>query len=110
MTCNDLVLKTGVTYPASLRELHTLCQEQAQVKSTVLILKYGQGGYNTLHQDLYGEVYFPIQMVLFLSEPDKDYSGGEFVMTEQVPRAQSKAIVLHPKKVTLCSFLLILGL
>ena len=92
------VLKIGNEYPATLPELHSLCLEQNQAKPTVLILRYSQGGYNTLHQDLYGEVYFPIQMVLFLSEPDKDYFGGEFVLTEQVPRAQSKAIVLKPKK------------
>lgn len=91
-------LKTGISYPSSLEELHTKCKEQNQVKPTVLILKYGAGGFNTLHQDLYGEIYFPIQLVLFLSEPDEDYTGGEFIMTEQVPRAQSKAIVLRPKK------------
>ena len=89
---------TGNEYPASLSELQTLCRKQNQTKSTVLILLYGQGGYNTLHQDLYGEVYFPIQMVLFLKEYGEDYSGGEFVLTQQVPRAQSKAIVLKPAK------------
>jgi len=68
------------------------------VKPTPLILKYGPGGFNTLHQDLYGDVYFPIQTVLFLNEPDEDYTGGEFVLTQQTPRAQSKAIVLKPKK------------
>ena len=51
-----------------------------------------------MHQDLYGAVYFPIQAVLFLSEPGEDYTGGEFVLTEQVPRAQSKAMVLRPAK------------
>lgn len=91
-------LKTGISYPHSLEELHARCKEQNQEKPTVLILKYGKRGFNTLHQDLYGEVYFPIQMVLFLSEPELDHTGGEFVMTEQVPRAQSKAIVLRPKK------------
>lgn len=63
-----------------------------------LYLKYGKGGFNTLHQDLYGDVYFPIQMVLFLNEPGLDYTGGEFVLTQQNVRAQSKAIVLQPKK------------
>lgn len=72
--------------------------QNGQEKATVLILKYGRGGFNTLHQDLYGEVYFPIQTVLFLNEPDEDFTGGEFVMTQQIPRAQSKAIVLKPKK------------
>ncbi len=51
-----------------------------------------------MHQDLYGDVYFPIQTVLFLNEPEIDYTGGEFVLTQQTPRAQSKAIVLKPKK------------
>jgi len=74
------------------------CSDHNQHKATVLILKYGKGGYNTLHQDLYGAVYFPLQAVLFLNEPGQDYSGGEFVMTQQVPRAQSKAIVLKPRK------------
>lgn len=92
------VLKTGIHYPDSLQDLHVLCKEQGQIKPTVLILKYGESGFNTLHQDLYGEVYFPIQMVLFLSDPNEEYEGGEFVMTEQVPRAQSKAIVLRPSK------------
>lgn len=92
------VLKAGISYPSSLEDLHSRCNEKEQKKPTVLILKYGDGGFNTLHQDLYGEIYFPIQMVLFLTDPGKDYSGGEFVMTEQVPRAQSKAIVLNPSK------------
>lgn len=73
-------------------------QREQSEKATVLILKYGKGGYNTLHQDLYGDVYFPIQTVLFLNDPNKDFEGGEFVMTQQTPRAQSKAIVLKPKK------------
>lgn len=63
-----------------------------------MILKYGKGGHNTLHQDLYGDICFPIQTVLFLSEPDKDFTGGKFVLTEQIPRTQSKAIVLKPQK------------
>jgi hypothetical protein len=90
-------LNIEVDYPDSLAELLKRCHENDQTKPTALILKYGEGGFNTLHQDLYGEIYFPIQMVLFLSDPDVDYEGGEFVLTEQVPRAQSKAIVLRPK-------------
>ena len=91
-------LNIPTRYPDSLKELHQLCREQNQVKPTVLILNYGPGGFNTLHQDLYGDVYFPIQMALFLSEPEADYTGGEFVLTEQIPRAQSKAHVLRPAK------------
>ncbi len=92
------VLTKGQPYPAHFEDFQELCREQAQTKPTVLILKYGKGGHNTLHQDLYGALFFPIQMVLFLGEPDEDYTGGEFVITEQIPRAQSKAIVLKPKK------------
>jgi uncharacterized protein len=89
-------LKTGIEYPCSHEIFLQRCQEHGQTKPTVLILKYAQGGFNTLHQDLYGDIYFPFQIVLFLNEPGKDYTGGEFVLTEQIPRAQSKAIVLRP--------------
>lgn len=92
------VLKIDKSFPKTFEELQSLCHQNDQLKPTPLILKYGKGGYNTLHQDLYGEVYFPIQTVLFLNEPDKDYTGGEFVLTQQIPRAQSKAIVLKPEK------------
>ncbi|WP_243403406.1 2OG-Fe(II) oxygenase [Sphingobacterium haloxyli] len=85
-------------FPLEHAELLRQCHQNGQQKATVLILKYGKGGFNTLHQDLYGEVYFPIQTVLFLNEPDQDFTGGEFVLTQQIPRAQSKAIVLKPKK------------
>jgi len=92
------VLNINQHYPAAFQEFQTQCHEKQQTKPTVLILKYGEGGHNTLHQDLYGDIFFPIQLVIFLSEPDKDYEGGEFVLTQQTPRAQSKAIVLKPKK------------
>lgn len=92
------VLNLSTIFPATHQELLKQCEEHHQTKATVLILKYGKAGFNTLHQDLYGEVYFPIQVVLFLSDPELDFSGGEFVLTEQTPRAQSKAIVLKPKK------------
>ena len=85
-------------FPAQHTGLLELCRNNGQQLPAALILKYGQGGFNTLHQDLYGDVYFPMQAVLFLNEPGKDYTGGEFVLTEQVPRAQSKAIVLKPGK------------
>jgi hypothetical protein len=83
-------------FPAIHQDMKRLCQEHGQEKPTVLILKYGEGGFNTLHQDLYGDVYFPIQIVFMLDQNDKDYTGGEFVITEQIPRAQSKANVLKP--------------
>ena len=74
------------------------CHQKSQLKPTALLLKYGQGGYNTLHQDLYGDIFFPIQVVLFLSQREEEYTAGEFVLMEQIPRAQSKAIVLNPQK------------
>jgi hypothetical protein len=103
---NDWMKALNITtqYPGTFQELKDLCHANNQTLPTALILKYGKGGHNTLHQDLYGAVYFPIQIVLFLNEPEKDYTGGEFVLTEQVPRAQSKAIVLNPKKGDLLIF------
>ena len=91
-------LKIDKEFPVSFDELRQQCVESGQTKPTPLILKYGTSGFNTLHQDLYGDVYFPMQLAFFLSEPGTDYTGGEFVLTQQVPRAQSKAIVLTPKK------------
>lgn len=91
-------LKMDVRFPKTFEELRKLCHKKGQRKPTPLILKYGKGGFNTLHQDLYGDVYFPMQLAFFLNEPGKDYTGGEFVLTQQVPRAQSKAIVLKPRK------------
>lgn len=91
-------LKIDRQFPLQHAELLQQCYENNQDKATVLILKYGKGGHNTLHQDLYGEIYFPIQTVMFLNEPDKDFTGGEFVLAQQTPRAQSKVIVLKPKK------------
>lgn len=92
------VLNIDKKFPDTFSELQMLCHNNNQTKPTVLILKYGKGGHNTLHQDLYGDIFFPIQSVLFLNEPGDDYTGGEFVLTQQTPRAQSKAIVLKPRK------------
>ncbi len=88
----------GKTFPGTHSAMLEECAVHGQLKPTPLILKYGTGGFNTLHQDLYGEVYFPFQCVLFLNEPGADYTGGEFVLTQQTPRAQSRAIVLTPKR------------
>jgi hypothetical protein len=85
-------------FPGELTGLLSQCRDYAQDKPTVLILQYGEGGHNTLHQDLYGEVFFPMQLVLFLDEPGKDYTGGEFVLVQQTPRAQSKVMVLTPRQ------------
>ena len=92
------LLKIDTRFPSTFGELRDLCHASGQQEPTPLILKYGVGGFNTLHQDLYGEVYFPIQLAFFLNEPDVDYTNGEFVLTQQTPRAQSKAIVLRPRK------------
>lgn len=83
-------------FPDQYSTLQKLCHDHGQTKPTVLILKYTMGGHNTLHQDLYGEIFFPLQAVLFLNKPGTDYQGGEFVLIQQMPRAQSKAIVLQP--------------
>jgi hypothetical protein len=92
------VLNIRRQLPDQFDEFQRLCHDNNQTKPTVLILKYGKGGHNTLHQDLYGNIFFPFQLVLFLNEPDDDYTGGEFVLTQHTPRAQSKAIVLRPSK------------
>jgi hypothetical protein len=92
------VLNIDVQYPAGFEDFIANCHAHGQNRPTPLILQYGQGGYNALHKDLYGDIYFPMQAVVFLSEPGVDHEGGEFVLIEQRPRAQSKAIVLRPRK------------
>jgi len=91
-------LNLNRTFPNSLQEFLSQCHAQGQCKATPLILQYQQSGFNTLHQDLYGDVYFPMQMVIFLNQAHVDYQGGEFVLVQQIPRAQSKATVLQPQK------------
>jgi hypothetical protein len=92
------MLKIDKRFSDDFEMLQVECRANHQLKPTPLILKYEQGGFNTLHQDLYGEVFFPLQVAVFLSDPDVDYVGGEFVLMEQRPRAQSKAVVLKPGK------------
>ena len=91
-------LSLDITYPEQHQELIETCRAHQQVRPTPLILRYETGGYNTLHQDLYGEVYFPFQVVLALTQSGRDFTSGEFVLTEQIPRAQSKAEVLTPNQ------------
>ena len=86
------------TFPATHEALLERCRAAGQERPTPLILRYGEGDWNALHQDLYGDVFFPFQVLTVLSEPGVDYDGGEFVLMEQRPRAQSRAHVLTPPR------------
>ena len=77
-------------WPDTLGEWLDMCHAAGQTKSTALLLKYGRGDWNTLHRDLYGDLVFPLQVVINLSEPGVDHTGGEFLLVEQRPRAQSR--------------------
>ncbi|WP_436097124.1 2OG-Fe(II) oxygenase [Bosea sp. LjRoot237] len=81
-------------YPETLDDFLALCHAQGQDRPTPLLLKYGVGDYNCLHQDLYGDLFFPFQMVILLSEPNRDFTGGEFTLVEQRPRMQSRPEVV----------------
>ena len=87
-------LRIDVRYPATHEEFLERCHNAGQRRPTPLLLEYGEGDYNCLHQDLYGEHVFPIQVAILLSEPGRDFAGGDFVLTEQRPRMQSRAEVV----------------
>jgi hypothetical protein len=88
------LLKSEVRYPATLAEYLDACHAAGQTRPTPLMLRYQAGDYNCLHQDLYGERVFPLQATVLLSSPGTGFEGGEFVLTEQRPRAQSRAEVV----------------
>jgi uncharacterized protein len=91
-------LGEDVRYPDDLDAFLDRCHAAGQTRPTPLILRYGPGDWNALHQDIYGDVAFPFQAVTVLDRPGKDFEGGEFVLLEQRPRAQSRAHVQHLKR------------
>ena len=87
-------LGVDVVYPRRHADFLAQCHAAGQVRPTPLLLRYGPGDYNCLHQDLYGALAFPLQVAVLLSRPGEDFTGGEFVLTEQRPRMQSRAEVV----------------
>jgi hypothetical protein len=91
-------LGDAARFPDSLDALLARCHGEGQKRPTPLMLRYGAGDYNCLHQDIYGAIAFPFQVVCFLSQPGRDYRGGEFLLLENPPRAQSMGRVLAPEQ------------
>jgi hypothetical protein len=87
-------LGIDTSYPAEHAEFLARCHAAGQTRPTPLLLRYGAGDYNCLHRDLYGEHVFPLQIAILLSQPEQDFTGGEFVLTEQRPRKQSRVEVV----------------
>lgn len=92
--CWNQAMGIEARYPAEHEQFLQRCHHAGQKRPTPLLLKYSEGDYNCLHQDLYGEHVFPLQVAFLLSEPGRDFTGGEFVLTEQRPRMQSRAEVV----------------
>ncbi|OSY40778.1 MULTISPECIES: 2OG-Fe(II) oxygenase [Pseudonocardia] len=94
---NDWARRLGEDgWPETLESLLDACAARGQTKPTPLVLRYGPSGYNCLHQDVYGDLTFPLQFLVMLSRPDVDFTGGESVFVEQRPRRQSRPMVLRP--------------
>ena len=85
-------------FPDTLDALLERCHERGQTRPTPLMLRYGAGDFNCLHQDIYGQVAFPFQVVFFLSQPHEEYCGGEFLLVENPPRAQAMGRALRPNR------------
>ena len=99
-TANDWNVRMGITmrFPPTHAEFLAQCHKAGQSRPTPLLLQYGPDDYNCLHQDVYGDLVFPLQVTILLSEPGRDFIGGEFVITEQRPRMQSRAEVVPLRK------------
>jgi uncharacterized protein len=91
----NATMGVDVRYPATHEEFLERCRAAGQTRPTPLLLRYGPGDYNCLHQDVYGSLVFPLQVAILLSQPARDFTGGEFVLTEQRPRMQSRAEVAN---------------
>jgi hypothetical protein len=100
----EAALDTAVLHPPTLAALSALCARRGQRRPTPLLLRYTEGGYNCLHQDVYGDVVFPLQLTCFLSRRGVDYEGGEFLLVEQRPRAQSRGEAVQPEQGELVIF------
>ncbi|MDW4910392.1 2OG-Fe(II) oxygenase [Streptomyces sp. ADMS] len=85
------------TFPAALDQMLAECAAHGQVRPTPLILRYGPGDYAALHQDVYGELVFPLQVAFMLNDPDVDFTGGESVFVERQPRSQARPVVVRPR-------------
>lgn len=91
-------MRKPARYPKTLQAYLVHCHRAGQKRPTPLMLKYGRDDYNCLHQDLYGEAVFPLQVTVLLSQPEDDFTGGELILTEQRPRMQSRATVIALKR------------